>query len=225
MIRDENVPIDDTFLAALLAADAALAEGRYPLPDRSPEEGATRGQASVEEFVQVLRRLGHRAMPARTESDETVPGALPLRLGRFEIQGILGQGGFGIVYLARDPTLGRQVALQIPRPEILMSPELRRRFLREARAAAGLDHPNLVAVHEAGEAGPFCYIASAYCPGSTLSAWLSARTEPVRPELAARLIAALSDAVQHAHDRGILHRDIKPSNVILSGLAITGAEG
>src|SRR3954452_9668383 len=97
MIRDENVPIDDTFLAALLAADAALAEGRYPLPDRSPEEGATRGQASVEEFVQLLRGVGHRGMPARTEADDTVPGAVRVRLGRCEILGTLGQGGVGIV--------------------------------------------------------------------------------------------------------------------------------
>ena len=150
----------------------------------------------------------------------------PHRLGRFEIRDTLGQGGFGIVYLAHDPTLGRQVALKVPRPEVLMNPEVRRRFLREARAAAGLDHPNIVPVHEAGEAGPLCYIASAYCPGPTLSAWLRAQAEPVRPDSAARLVASLCDAVQHAHDRGILHRDIKPSNVILSGTeALAAARG
>ena len=112
----------------------------------------------------------------------------------------------------------------MPRPEVLITPEVRRRFLREARAAGGLDHPNIVAVHEVGEAGPVCYIASAYCAGPTLSAWLKARTEPVPPRLAAQLVAPLSDAVQHAHDRGVLHRDIKPSNVILAGGRIPGTE-
>ena len=86
---------------------------------------------------------------------------MPPKLGRFEIEGTLGQGGFGIVYLARDPMLSRRVALKVPRPEVLISPEVRRRFLREARAAAGLDHPHIIPVVEAGEIGPFAYIVSA----------------------------------------------------------------
>jgi serine/threonine protein kinase len=71
----------------------------------------------------------------------------------------------GFVYLARDPTLDREVALKIPRPEVVATPELRARFLREARAAASLDHPHLVTVYEAGNVGPVCYIASRFCPG------------------------------------------------------------
>ena len=174
------------------------------------------------EYVDILcARLGHRTATAVMPESQDTP---PLRLGRFEIVDTLGQGGFGIVYLARDPMLGREVALKVPRPEVLITPEVRRRFLREARAAAGLDHPNIVGVHEVGEAGPVCYIASAYCAGPTLSRWLKARTEPVPPRLAAQLVAWLSDAVRHAHDRGVLHRDIKPSNVILSGLPLSGSE-
>ena len=84
---------------------------------------------------------------------------------------------------------------------------------REARAAAGLDHPNIVPVYEAGEAGPICYIATAYCPGPTLRDWLRGRTEPVPFAEAAALVAALADAVGHAHARGIVHRDLKPANV------------
>ena len=78
------------------------------------------------------------------------------------------------MYLARDPALGRMVALKVPRPEVLITPEVRRRFLREARAAGGLDHPNIVAVHAVEDVGPVCYIASTYCVGQTLSAWLRA---------------------------------------------------
>src|SRR5439155_8141059 len=80
----------------------------------------------------------------------------------------------------------------------------------------GLDHPNIVPVYEAGEVGPLCYIASAYCPGPTLSEWLKQRTEPVPFRSAASLIATLADAVHHAHSRGVLHRDLKPSNILLS---------
>ncbi len=98
---------------------------------------------------------------------------------------------------------------------MLVNTELRQRFLREARAAAALDHPNLVPVYESGEAGGVCYIASAYCPGITLAQWLQELSSSVPPRTAAALIACLADAVHHAHERGILHRDIKPSNVLL----------
>jgi WD40 repeat protein/serine/threonine protein kinase len=219
MTPDELAHMDDAFFAELLAVDAALAAGEDPRQKGNIETLNTIESDTISGYIQVLQRLGYRGMIAAPKGEAVSQAMTSVRLGRFEIQGTLGQGGFGIVHLAFDPVLGRKVALKVPRPEVVMSPDVRRRFLREARAAAGLDHPNLVPVFDAGEAGPLCYIASAYCPGFTLSAWLKARTEPVPPELAARLIAALGDAVQHAHDRGILHRDIKPSNVILSSHA------
>src|SRR5206468_2374158 len=91
----------------------------------------------------------------------------------------------------------------------------RDRFLREARTAAGLDHPHIVPVFEAGEVGVVCYIASAYCPGPTLAEWLRQRTEPVPFRAAAELLATLADAVQYAHHNGVIHRDLKPANVLL----------
>ena len=104
---------------------------------------------------------------------------------------------------------------RFPEPEALLSPDVRKRFLREAQAAAGLDHPNIVPVFEVGEVGAICYIASAYCEGPTLSEWLAGHREPVDARDAARLVAVLAEAVQHAHDRGVLHRDLKPSNILL----------
>lgn len=138
------------------------------------------------------------------------------RLGRFLIERELGRGGLGIVYLAHDPQLRRHVALKIPRFEVLLDDELRQRFLREAEAAARLNHPNLVSLHEVGEDGTTCYLATEYCPGPTLAQWLAARGDPVPPRDAAAIVLTLSEAMEHAHGRGVLHRDIKPSNVLLS---------
>jgi len=137
------------------------------------------------------------------------------RLGRFTIVQELGIGGHGVVLLAFDTVLKRHVALKIPRSETMMSAALRRRFLREARAAARLTHPNLVSVYEVGEAGRIGYIAAAYCAGPSLAQWLSEQQAPPAPRQVARLIAQLADAMQYAHSQGVLHRDIKPSNVLL----------
>ncbi|MBX9584920.1 MAG: protein kinase, partial [Gemmataceae bacterium] len=147
------------------------------------------------------------------------------RVGRFELRRQLGKGGCGIVFLAYDPKLGREVAVKIPRPEMLLSPDARRRLVREARAAAEFDHPNLVPVYETGEIGPVCYLATAYCPGQTLAEWLDRQAFPVPVRSAARLVAQLADAVQHAHDRGVLHRDLKPNNVILQELKADPNDG
>jgi WD40 repeat protein len=136
-------------------------------------------------------------------------------VGRFRIVHTLGHGGGGIVFLAHDPLLRRKVAVKIPRLEALLTPQLRLRFLREARAAAGLNHPNLVPVYEAGEVDGLCFIVSAYCPGLNLADWLVQRKTPVSGRMAAELVAVLADAVEYIHGCGLYHRDIKPSNILL----------
>lgn len=142
-------------------------------------------------------------------------GPVLQRLGRFQIERELGRGGLGVVFLARDPVLQRRVALKVPRPEALLTQEARLRFTREAQAAARLTHPNLVAVHEVGQAGPVTYIVSALCEGPNLATWLAGHKAPPSPRLAARLVERLAEAVHYAHSLGILHRDIKPSNILL----------
>src|SRR5262249_55469377 len=152
-----------------------------PLPalgsaDMPPElrERLERSLACMQLLCQVLPQIpsaspSTAALPETTLDSPVDPGQPVTHLGRFRIRRELGRGGFGIVYLADDPRLGRAVALKVPLPDALLDSKLRERFLREARAAAGLDHPNLVPIYEAGEVGPICYIATAYCPGTNLA--------------------------------------------------------
>jgi hypothetical protein len=214
---EEQLP----FLAA--QADEALAAGQPAASISSmiaPLELQPRIDSALE-CINLLRQFWGTdcAGNGNHQADEHAAGGnrkLPWqRLGRFELRRELGRGGFGIVYLAYDPELNREVALKVPRLDFIADPRLRARFKKEAKAAAGLDHPNIVAVYETGEVGPVCYIAAAYCPGVTLATWLHDRSRPVAAREAASLIATLADAVEHAHERGLLHRDLKPANVLL----------
>lgn len=151
--------------------------------------------------------------------DGTADG-VPRRLGRFTIIRELGRGGLGVVLLAYDPVLKRQVALKIPRPEALLTAELRERFQHEAQAAARLAHPHIVPVHEVGDVGPICFIAAAYVEGLSLSEWLRSLAGAMQPRAAAELVTDLADAMHYAHGQGVLHRDLKPGNILLEpGLA------
>ena len=136
------------------------------------------------------------------------------RLGRFEIIEPIGRGGFGVVLRARDTRLDRDVALKIPRLEAALSDQARLRFEREAKAAAALSHPNLVAVYETGNEQGIDFIASEYIAGENLAAYL-AQGNKLNPEDAAVWVAEIAGALEHAHQRGVLHRDMKPSNILL----------
>jgi serine/threonine protein kinase/WD40 repeat protein len=170
--------------------------------------------ADADPLVEALRNSLSSHNTAASETG-LLPMAVPQRIGRFQIQNVIGEGSFGIVLAARDETLERDVAVKIPRPGILFTPELRLRFLREARAAAGLDHPNIIPLYEAGEENGTCFIASAHCQGPTLATWLKTREDAVPFPLAAWIMCELAGGVHHAHSCGVLHRDLKPSNVLL----------
>lgn len=137
------------------------------------------------------------------------------RIGSYLLERPIGCGAFGVVYCARDENLGREVALKIPRPDVLVDPDKLHRFEKEAVLAAALDHPAIVQVYMAELDGPTPYIASAYCHGPDLGEWLADRSEPVPPHEAAKFIIKVADAVQYAHSQGVVHRDLKPSNILL----------
>jgi WD40 repeat protein/tRNA A-37 threonylcarbamoyl transferase component Bud32 len=144
------------------------------------------------------------------------PAAQPQRVGRFHLRQRLGAGAFAGVYRAYDPQLDREVALKLPHPGTLDSPARVERFLREAKAAANLRHPNIVPLYESGRDGERYFIASAFIEGTTLADVLEEHHNLV-PEYAARLVRALAAALAYAHEQGVVHRDVKPANVMLDG--------
>ena len=142
-------------------------------------------------------------------------GFRPCVFGEYDLLERFEPGGMGIVYKARQRSTGRLVALKRIRSDKHNSDATLARFQREARAAAGLDHPAIVPVYEIGEAEGECYFTMAYLPGGNLEA---VRKEgPLPATTAAWLVRQVAEAVQHAHDHGVLHRDVKPANVLLQG--------
>jgi eukaryotic-like serine/threonine-protein kinase len=134
-------------------------------------------------------------------------------IGHFQLLETLGAGGFGTVFKARDTQLDRLVAVKIPRRDQI-EPENVEMFLREARAAAQLRHPGIVAIHEVGRDEGTLYIVSDFIEGATLADRLTAG--PLTSQEAADLLAQAAEALHHAHEAGVIHRDLKPSNIMLA---------
>lgn len=132
---------------------------------------------------------------------------------QYEILEEVGRGGMGVVFKARHVTLGRTVAIKTILACGLLQEDQVRRFLKEAKAMALLQHPNIVQIYEIGQQDRYPYLVMEYVPGESLSASLGG--QPLAPRKAAELVAALARAVQAAHEQGIIHRDLKPSNILL----------
>ena len=147
-----------------------------------------------------------------TDAFARLQGALQ---DRYRLERELGQGGMATVYLAEDLKHHRKVALKVLRPELAatLGPE---RFLREIQIAAQLQHPNILAVHDSGEAAGFLYYVMPFVEGHSLRERLEKEGELPVPE-AARILRDVADALSAAHEKGVVHRDIKPENVLLTG--------
>jgi tRNA A-37 threonylcarbamoyl transferase component Bud32/tetratricopeptide (TPR) repeat protein len=146
------------------------------------------------------------------EQPDTRHAMATRKLGRFELIEPLGTGSFGTVWKARDTELDRTVAVKIPRKGQLDAQQ-QEQFLREARAAAQLNHPNILNVHEVGREGETIYIVSDILRGATLSEWLA--RQQFTPREAAELCVKIAEALHHAHQAGVIHRDLKPGNIML----------
>jgi predicted Ser/Thr protein kinase len=139
--------------------------------------------------------------------------ALQAQLPYIEILELLGQGGMGAVYRARQKNLDRFVALKVIRPDNAADPSFAERFGREARALARLNHPNIVTVHDFGPAGDVFYLVMEFVDGVNLRQTM--RAGQLSPQEALAIVPQICDALQYAHDQGVVHRDIKPENVLL----------
>jgi serine/threonine-protein kinase len=141
-------------------------------------------------------------------------GSHPTRVGSFEVLNEIGQGGMGVVYLARQPTLDRMVVLKKIRRELLVDPGMVERFRREARAAAAVHHQNVVSIYDSFEVRGDHYIAQEFVDGHDLK-WIRTQLGRLDPEVAALIALEVARGLEEIHTRGIVHRDLKPANILI----------
>ena len=180
-----------------------------PLPPGSPRllcAACLLRQAMVS---QTLATDGKPALVSAPPSPEEIAGRFP----GFEILECLGRGGMGVVYKARQKSLDRVVAIKILAPEKHGEERFATRFAREAATLAKLNHPNIVTIHDFGETGGWFYIVMEYVEGVNLRDLVS--EGKLAPEQALAIVPPICDALQYAHEQGVVHRDIKPENILL----------
>ena len=155
-------------------------------------------------------------------AESPVPGNTG-QIASYEMVSELGRGGMAVVYRARDVRLGRWVALKVLGEDLARDEAFRRRFIRESRAAAAVDHPNIIPIFDAGEVNGVLFIAMRYVGGQDVHSLLN-RTGPLPSARATGIVAQVASALDAAHASGLVHRDVKPANMLLDGLAEDGSE-
>lgn len=161
-----------------------------------------------------MRQRGSQSATVEEEPVVRDGFTVPRSLGRFVVENLIGRGGMSDVYRAFDPALERHVALKVLSPALARDPGLVTRFLREARAAAALDHPNVVRVLETGDDGDHAFIAMQLVQGRDLKTEIAERG-PLPLALVVAVAEQAAAGLDHAHDAGLVHRDVKPANLLL----------
>jgi tetratricopeptide (TPR) repeat protein len=178
--------------------------------------GPIRVQFEVEHAIESGSLTQARGSPGGSTSPHVpaaaAEGGAP-HIAGYEILGVLGKGGMGVVYQARQVGLERLVALKVIRAEAHAHPAHLARFRQEAEAVARLQHPHIVQIYEVGEQDGLPFLSLEFVPGGTLAQHLAGKPQP--PREAARLLETLARAMHHAHERGVVHRDLKPANILL----------
>ncbi len=155
---------------------------------------------------------------APRQDEQTLNRFRSLLADEYEVEREIGRGGMGIVYLAREVALDRYVALKVLPPSLAFDEKLVERFVREARLAAALDHPNIIPIYRVGRAGDVPYFTMKYVSGGSLRTVL--RNAPrLSLHEGRRIIAACARALGYAHAREVIHRDVKPANILLDRAA------
>jgi serine/threonine-protein kinase len=211
-------PLDSSDQLTLARATAGPAERTVPT---GTVEYAPGGDESDLPTVQLPGSKG----PAPKQADAPGESAVPVTIAGYEVLEVLGRGAMGVVYKARHLRLDRLVAIKMILAGAHAGSGQLARFETEARAVAGLQHPNIVAIHEVGEHDGLPFLSLEYCPGGSLARHIAGTPQP--PREAARLVQLLAGAVSCAHQAGIIHRDLKPGNVLLVGQAasLSSSEG
>ncbi len=219
--------LSDPAIKPELASDEKSLKLPASPSSNSPQSNAAPVAAgsSAETDASAVGRLTSRIIPAggakggpevKAEAPAKPTGLLPQMIGRFRVQKLLGRGGMGSVYLAHDDQLDRPVALKVPSPpaDPYAAERMVARFLREARSAATLSHPNICPIFDIGRDGDTYFIAMAYVNGQPLSSYIEAG-EKQPPRQVAMVIRKAALALEDAHKKGIIHRDLKPANIMI----------
>jgi serine/threonine protein kinase len=205
----------DPVLELLVAWEEQRQQGKEPTPEQLCPHDPVLQAALRERIARRQRLLQVLDLPENVPvvaAAAAVPAQLP-KLEGYEFESLVGQGGMGVVYQARQLGLNRTVAVKMILAGANASPQERARFRAEAEAVARLAHPNIVQIFEIGEQQGRPFLALEYVSGGSLAQQLDGL--PVPPKRSAEMVLALAKGVQHAHERGVVHRDLKPANVLI----------